>query len=38
MPNGQLELFLGGVDCGGLEGGDFSPLFLSHSKGGWEEC
>ncbi len=26
-PNGQLELFLGGVDWGGLEGGDFFPSF-----------
>ncbi len=33
--NGQLELFLGGV---GLKGVVVFPLFLSLSKGGWEEC
>ncbi len=33
MPNGQLELFLGGVDWGGLEGGGFSPLFSPFQRG-----
>jgi hypothetical protein len=33
-PNVQFELFLGGV---GWKEVIFSPLFLSLSKGGWEE-
>jgi len=43
-PNGQLELFLGRVDWGGLEGGDFFPSFsFSFQRGirgvlrGWGE-